>query len=99
MSSGRPARPSGVSATSPASISEPDVLMPGSAVYSGTKGAVNAISGVLANELAPRRIPARQQDAEHVDVELPAVVLLRHLLDRREGVDAGIPSRRPSPTC
>ncbi|MEH3145127.1 MAG: glucose 1-dehydrogenase [Methylobacterium frigidaeris] len=33
-----------------------DVLMPGSAVYSGTKGAVNAISGVLANELAPRRI-------------------------------------------
>lgn len=27
-----------------------------SAVYSGTKGAVNVISGVLANELAPRRI-------------------------------------------
>jgi 3-oxoacyl-[acyl-carrier protein] reductase len=26
------------------------------AVYSGTKGAVNAISGVLANELAPRKI-------------------------------------------
>ncbi|MFE1601327.1 glucose 1-dehydrogenase [Methylobacterium sp. ID0610] len=27
-----------------------------SAVYSGTKGAVNAITGVLANELAPRKI-------------------------------------------
>lgn len=27
-----------------------------SAVYSGTKGAVNVISGVLANELAPRKI-------------------------------------------
>ncbi|WP_060768238.1 glucose 1-dehydrogenase [Methylobacterium sp. AMS5] len=33
-----------------------DVLMPTSAVYSATKGAVNAISGVLANELAPRAI-------------------------------------------
>ncbi|KQQ20264.1 SDR family oxidoreductase [Methylorubrum extorquens] len=33
-----------------------DVLMPTSAVYSGTKGALNAISGVLANELAPRKI-------------------------------------------
>ncbi|MEL6059931.1 MULTISPECIES: glucose 1-dehydrogenase [unclassified Methylobacterium] len=32
------------------------VNMPTSAVYTGTKGAVNAISGVLANELAPRRI-------------------------------------------
>ncbi len=29
---------------------------PTSAVYTGTKGAVNAITGVLANELAPRRI-------------------------------------------
>ena len=29
---------------------------PGSAVYTGTKGAVQAISGVLAKELAPRRI-------------------------------------------
>lgn len=32
------------------------VHMPTSAAYTGTKGAVNAISGVLANELAPRRI-------------------------------------------
>lgn len=32
------------------------VNMPTSAVYTGTKGAVNAISAVLANELAPRRI-------------------------------------------
>lgn len=29
---------------------------PTTAVYTGTKGALNAISGVLANELAPRRI-------------------------------------------
>ncbi|GLS53646.1 glucose 1-dehydrogenase [Methylobacterium gregans] len=33
-----------------------DVNMPDSAVYTGTKGALNAISGVLANELAPRQI-------------------------------------------
>ena len=32
------------------------VNTPTAAVYAGTKGAVNAISGVLANELAPRRI-------------------------------------------
>lgn len=33
-----------------------DVETPTTAVYTGTKGALNAISGVLANELAPRRI-------------------------------------------
>ena len=32
------------------------VNMPASAVYTATKGALNAITGVLANELAPRRI-------------------------------------------
>ena len=32
------------------------VLMPSSAVYTGTKGAVDAITGVLANELGPRKI-------------------------------------------
>jgi 3-oxoacyl-[acyl-carrier protein] reductase len=32
------------------------VNTPGAAAYAGTKGAVNAISGVLANELAPRQI-------------------------------------------
>jgi len=32
------------------------VLMPDSAVYTGTKGAVDAITGVLANELGPRKI-------------------------------------------
>ena len=32
------------------------VNTPNASVYSGTKGALNAISGVLANELAPRRI-------------------------------------------
>jgi 3-oxoacyl-[acyl-carrier protein] reductase len=32
------------------------VLMPESAIYTGTKGAVDAITGVLANELAPRKI-------------------------------------------
>ena len=33
-----------------------NVHTPTAAVYAGTKGAVNAITGVLANELAPRRI-------------------------------------------
>jgi 3-oxoacyl-[acyl-carrier protein] reductase len=32
------------------------VLLPGSAVYTGTKGAVDAITGVLANELGPKGI-------------------------------------------
>ncbi|ASG23697.1 glucose 1-dehydrogenase [Nitrospirillum viridazoti] len=32
------------------------VLMPTSAVYTGTKGAVDVITGVLANELGPRKI-------------------------------------------
>jgi len=32
------------------------LLMPESAVYTGTKGALDAIGGVLANELAPRKI-------------------------------------------
>ena len=32
------------------------VLLPQSAVYTGTKGAVDAITGVLANELGPRKI-------------------------------------------
>jgi 3-oxoacyl-[acyl-carrier protein] reductase len=32
------------------------VLMPESAIYTGTKGAVDAITGVLANELGPRKI-------------------------------------------
>jgi len=32
------------------------VNTPSAAAYAGTKGAVNAISGVLANELAPRKI-------------------------------------------
>jgi 3-oxoacyl-[acyl-carrier protein] reductase len=32
------------------------VLMPNSAVYTGTKGAVDVITGVLANELGPRKI-------------------------------------------
>ena len=32
------------------------ILMPQSAVYTGTKGAVDAITGVLANELGPRKI-------------------------------------------
>lgn len=32
------------------------VLLPQSAIYTGTKGAVDAITGVLANELGPRKI-------------------------------------------
>ncbi|EKO3981541.1 glucose 1-dehydrogenase [Vibrio fluvialis] len=33
-----------------------DVNIPTTSIYTGTKGAVNAISGVLANELAPQKI-------------------------------------------
>lgn len=32
------------------------ILMPDSAIYTGSKGAVDAITGVLANELGPRKI-------------------------------------------
>ena len=32
------------------------VLVPQSAIYSGTKGALDAVTGVLANELGPRKI-------------------------------------------
>lgn len=42
------------------------VLMPESAIYTGTKGAVDAITGVLANELGPRKI--------RVNAILPGVV-------------------------
>jgi 3-oxoacyl-[acyl-carrier protein] reductase len=42
------------------------LLPPGSAVYSGTKGAVDAITGVLAKELGPRKI--------RVNAILPGVV-------------------------
>lgn len=42
-------------------------LMPQSAVYTGTKGAVDAITGVLANELGPRKI--------RVNAILPGVVI------------------------
>ncbi len=33
-----------------------DLMMPGSAVYTGTKGAVDVITGVLAKELGPKNI-------------------------------------------
>jgi 3-oxoacyl-[acyl-carrier protein] reductase len=33
-----------------------DLLTPNSAVYAGSKGAIDAITGVLANELGPRKI-------------------------------------------
>ena len=41
-------------------------LMPESAIYTGTKGALDAITGVLANELGPRKI--------RVNAILPGVV-------------------------
>ena len=45
------------------------VLVPESAVYSGTKGAVNAITGVLAKELAPRGIRVNAILPGYVDTE------------------------------
>jgi 3-oxoacyl-[acyl-carrier protein] reductase len=46
-----------------------DVSTPNAAVYSGTKGAVNAITNVLANELAPRRIRANVVSPGYVETE------------------------------
>ncbi|KQQ13596.1 oxidoreductase [Methylobacterium sp. Leaf123] len=46
-----------------------DVLTPTSAVYTGTKGALNAISGVLANELAPRKIRVNVVSPGYVETE------------------------------
>jgi hypothetical protein len=37
-----------------------------------------------------QRLPGRQQNSEHVGVEVPMEVLLRHLLDRCEPVDARV---------
>ncbi len=45
------------------------VLMPQSAVYSGSKGAVDAITGVLANELAPRKIRVNAINPGYVETE------------------------------
>ena len=42
---------------------------PGSAVYSGTKGAVDAITGVLAKELAPRKIRVNAINPGGVETE------------------------------
>lgn len=45
------------------------VLLPQSAVYTGTKGAVDAITGVLANELGPRKIRVNAINPGVVDTE------------------------------
>jgi 3-oxoacyl-[acyl-carrier protein] reductase len=45
------------------------VLVPNSAVYTGTKGAVDAIGGVLANELAPRKIRVNTLSPGMVETE------------------------------
>jgi 3-oxoacyl-[acyl-carrier protein] reductase len=46
-----------------------EVLPPQSAVYTGTKGAVDAITGVLAAELGPRRIRVNQINPGLVETE------------------------------
>lgn len=45
------------------------LLPPQSAVYSGTKGAVDAITGVLAGELAPRKIRVNSINPGMIDTE------------------------------
>lgn len=45
------------------------LLMAESAVYTGTKGALDAINGVLANELAPRKIRVNAINPGMVDTE------------------------------
>ena len=45
------------------------ITPPGSAVYTGTKGAVDAITGVLAKELAPRKIRVNSLNPGMVETE------------------------------
>lgn len=45
------------------------ITPPGSAVYSGTKGAVDAITGVLARELGPRKIRVNALNPGMVETE------------------------------
>jgi len=45
------------------------ITPPNSAVYSGTKGAVDAITGVLARELGPRKIRVNSINPGMVDTE------------------------------
>jgi len=46
-----------------------EVYPPASAVYTGTKGAVDAITGVLANELGPRKIRVNSLNPGMVETE------------------------------
>jgi 3-oxoacyl-[acyl-carrier protein] reductase len=46
-----------------------DLLPPNTAVYSGSKGAVDAITGVLANELGPRKIRVNAVNPGVVETE------------------------------
>jgi 3-oxoacyl-[acyl-carrier protein] reductase len=45
------------------------VTPPGSAVYTGTKGAVDAITGVLAKELGPRKIRVNTVNPGMIETE------------------------------
>jgi len=45
------------------------VTPPGSAIYTGTKGAVDAITGVLARELGPRKIRVNALNPGMIDTE------------------------------
>ncbi len=45
------------------------LLPPNSAIYTGTKGAVDAITGVLANELGPRKIRVNSVNPGVVETE------------------------------
>jgi len=45
------------------------ITPPGSAVYSGTKGAVDAITGVLARELGPRKIRVNSVNPGIIETE------------------------------
>jgi 3-oxoacyl-[acyl-carrier protein] reductase len=46
-----------------------EIFPPASAVYTGTKGAVDAITGVLANELGPRKIRVNSLNPGMVETE------------------------------
>jgi len=66
-----------------------DVETPTTAVYTGTKGALNAISGVLANELAPRKI--RVNVVSPVTVRVPPIATLREKNPSRGRVAPDLP--------
>ena len=56
---------------------------------------IDDTSALVAKKL--RRLLCRQQQAQHVDVEMPVKVLFRDLLERQKIIDAGIVDQNVQP--